>query len=255
MRIILDKRTSGSYGAAVDRDDYREMAEFHDLFMNEVWDRLRPVLGRELGHLGPDDVVADLGAGTGLGTIALIDQTRAEVWALEPSSTMRAVLMHRVVSSSEASRRVSIAASSVPDGFGDVPAPVAGVLATHVLGHLGPDDRSALFAWLATALAPQGVALFTCQSADLVGDDAADELVEEVSIGRHIYRATYRGTGGNYGTTYDVLDSGGDAVRSLTVSGTWSIVTRHDVAALAEVYGMVCRQAEEGVVAVTRAPM
>lgn len=235
----------------MDGDDYQETAEFHGLFMTEVWSGLRSVIGQELGHLDADDRIADLGAGTGLGSVALVEETRAQVWAVEPSTTMRAVLLHRVASSPEASPRVSVAAGSIPDALDSVPVPVAAIVATHVLGHLGPKDTSALFAWIATALAPGGVALFTYQPAGLE-DATDDEVPEQVAIGRHIYRATYRRAGEGYRTTYEVLDGDGEVVRSVIVSGTWSIVTYVDIAAAAEGCGLDCRQLAEGVAVVSR---
>lgn len=234
-------------------DGYEQMAEFHDLFMGETWSKLRTLLERELGQLGPDDLVVDLGAGTGLGTLALVEQTDAEVWAVEPSMTMRAVLLHRVASSPAASSRVSVWAGSVPDALRDVPAPVAGVIATHMLGHLGPDERDELFAWLASALGTDGIALFTFQSAETEDGPADDggEHEEEVGVGRHRYRATHLPSGQGYRTRYDVIDIGGTVIRSLPVSGTWSTVSYDDIADAAAEHGLACRQATDGVAVVT----
>ncbi len=61
------------------------MAEFHDLFMTPSWDRLGPSLADAFRRLGPDDVVVDLGAGTGLGTLRLVEHSPAQVWPVEPS--------------------------------------------------------------------------------------------------------------------------------------------------------------------------
>lgn len=133
---------------------YESMAEFHDLFMAGAWARLRPVVVAAFAGLSAGDLVIDLGAGTGLGTLALAESTPARIWALEPATTMRAVLLHRLAASADLAARVSVLAGAVPAALQDVPVPVAGVLATHVVGHLSARERAQLFAWMAAHLAP-----------------------------------------------------------------------------------------------------
>lgn len=43
-------------------DLYDNLAEFHDLFMEEPWKALRPAVREMVGGLRPEDVVVDLGA-------------------------------------------------------------------------------------------------------------------------------------------------------------------------------------------------
>ena len=77
---------------------YESMAEFHDLFMTGVWARLGPTVHATFAGLGPDAVVVDIGAGTGLGTVTVARATPARIWAVEPSATMRAVTARDVAS-------------------------------------------------------------------------------------------------------------------------------------------------------------
>lgn len=220
---------------------YEAMAEFHDLFMAAVWERLAPVVTEAFAGLGPDDVVVDLGAGTGLGSLTVVERTAARVWALEPMPVMRAVLLHRVAASPAASARVSVVAGAVPDDLGALRSPVAGVVATHMLGHLAPADRSGCWAWIAEHLTSEGVALVTYQPAIADEDEGADGVVEETRIGEHLYRATHRGAGEEFRSRYEVVDGAGTVLRTTEASGSWLPVTLDELRAEVAAYGLVCR--------------
>src|SRR5690606_42082628 len=90
------------------------MGEFHDLFMLEVWERLAPSLASAFGALDADAVVIDVGAGAGVGTRTLARVTAAKVIAVEPSLTMRAVLLARVADDAVLAPQVSGVAWRVP---------------------------------------------------------------------------------------------------------------------------------------------
>ena len=216
---------------------YETMAEFHDLFMEAAWERLAPLVADTFGGLGPDDVVLDLGAGTGLGAASVVEHTAARVWCLEPSPAMRAVLLHRVAASPAARSRVSVVAGSAPRDLDALPAPASGVLLTHVLGHLSGPERGALWAWLAGHLAPGGAALVTVHP-----DAGPAEVVEETTLGEHLYRATHRSTADRFATRYDVLDRAGAGVRSSEVSGTWRPLSADDLRAEVAEVGLRCRE-------------
>ena len=222
------------------------MGEFHDLFMDAAWARLRPAVQAACAELAADDLVVDLGAGTGLGTLAVAAACPARIWAVEPSTTMRAVLLHRLAVAPELAGRVSVLAGAAPEALDRVPTPVAGVLATHVLGHLSPEERSALLGWLAAHLAADGFALLTHQPPGLDDDGAVDEVVEETRIGEHVYRATYRGSGQTFSTVYAVLDDAGRELRSHEVSGAWQVVTLDELGAAAQAHGLRVRPGPVG---------
>lgn len=78
-----------------DSDTYAAVGEFHDLFMDDAWDRLVPALARAFGALDAGGTVLDVGAGSGVGTRRLAAATRATIVAVEPSVTMRSVLLAR----------------------------------------------------------------------------------------------------------------------------------------------------------------
>ncbi|HNR00857.1 MAG TPA: class I SAM-dependent methyltransferase, partial [Trueperaceae bacterium] len=86
---------------------YDRLGEFHDLFVDEARLRLRPAFESAFGRLEPSAVVLDLGAGTGLGVRHLARATRARIVAVEPSVTMRAVLLARVADDPALASRVT----------------------------------------------------------------------------------------------------------------------------------------------------
>ena len=82
-------------------------APFYDLF-HESW--CVPKLRRSLSSLlaGVRRSILQVGAGTGLVTASLADWTPAEIFALEPSATMRAVLLSRLSSRPDLLSRVTV---------------------------------------------------------------------------------------------------------------------------------------------------
>jgi hypothetical protein len=117
-----EKHSQLREGAAMTADLYDDLAEFHDLFMKEPWEALRPAVREVVGGLGPDDVVVDLGAGTGMGTRVIAAETAANLVAVEPSRMMRTALMARVAGDQALAERVTVVAGLVtftPDVLAD----------------------------------------------------------------------------------------------------------------------------------------
>lgn len=140
---------------------YDELGEFHDLFMTEAWEELRPLVAATFGGLGRGAVVVEIGAGSGLGTRVLAEECDAQIVALEPNLLMRSVLTARVADGFELSQRVTVVAGSAPRALSLLPDRVDGVMCTHVLGHLDPLELRSLFAWAADTLSPGGRCLVT----------------------------------------------------------------------------------------------
>lgn len=144
-------------------DDYAVAAEFYDLWAYDQWKQTGPELSNLLGDVdattGP---VLDLGAGTGLATLAIADSVPdASIVAVEPSRAMRAVLFSRVMSRPDLRSRVTIA----PVAFGELlwPEQISGFVAMAMLGHLGPDERVSLWNRLGEHLAPGAPAIVQLQ--------------------------------------------------------------------------------------------
>ena len=131
---------------------------FYDLLQEnghvpEIRKNLPPLLA------GVRQSVLEIGAGTGLITTSLADWTPAEIFALEPSVGMRAVLLSRLSSCPELLKRVTVLpcdALSV-----DLDKPVEAMVMINVMYALEPDYRKRLWPVLAAQLAPAGLLVFT----------------------------------------------------------------------------------------------
>ncbi|MBX3140629.1 MAG: class I SAM-dependent methyltransferase [Trueperaceae bacterium] len=203
---------------------YDRLGEFHDLFVAAARRRLRPALAAAFGGLRPDAVVLDLGAGTGLGVRQLAQATRARVVAVEPSVTMRAVLLARLADDPELTSRVTVVAGSVPDAFDELPEEVAGFVCAHMLGHVSPADRALTFSALAARLAGGGVGVVTVNA---TAEPRSEAVVEERRIGEHRYIARYlpAGADGRPSSEYEVRDADGRLLRAERFPGHWTPIT------------------------------
>ena len=83
------------------------------------------------------------------------------MYALEPSTAMRALVLTKVAAHPEWFDRVTIR----PEAFGAAPLPdaISAAILLGVLGHFSPDERAALFAALAARLTEGGAALTDLQ--------------------------------------------------------------------------------------------
>jgi SAM-dependent methyltransferase len=128
--------------------------------------------------------ILEIGAGTGLITMSLAEWTPAEIFALEPSAGMRAILLSRLCSSPELLRRVTVLpcdALSV-----DLDEPAEAVVMINVMYSLEPDYRRGLWPALAAQLEPAGLLVFTWRD----GGPPAPRPLQELDsrrVGRHTY--------------------------------------------------------------------
>lgn len=131
---------------------------FYDLFhenghVPEAREKLPPLLA------GIRRSILEIGAGTGLITTSLADWTPAEIFALEPSAGMRAMLLSRLNARPELLKRVTVLpcdALSV-----ELDEPVEAIVMINVMYALEPDYRKRLWPVLATRLEPGGLLVFT----------------------------------------------------------------------------------------------
>jgi len=172
---------------------------FYDLLQEnghvpEIRKKLPPLLA------GVRRSVLEIGAGTGLITTALADWTSAEIFALEPSAGMRAVLLSRLSSHPELLKRVTVLpcdALSV-----DLGEQVEAMVMINVMYALEPDYRKRLWPVLAAQLAPGGLLVFTWRAG---GPPTPRPLQEMVSrqVGRHTYTVLW-----------EILESDAEAFRA-----------------------------------------
>jgi SAM-dependent methyltransferase len=156
---------------------------FYDLLrenghVQEIRKKLPPLLA------GVRRSVLELGAGTGLITTSLADWTPAEIFALEPSAGMRAVLLSRLSSRPELLKRVTVLpcdALSV-----NLDEPVEAVVMINVMYALEPEYRKRLWPVLAAQLAPAGLLVFTWRAGGPPEPCPLQEM-DSRQVGRHTY--------------------------------------------------------------------
>ncbi|MER5426449.1 class I SAM-dependent methyltransferase [Streptosporangium roseum] len=156
---------------------------FYDLFHENghvpgVREKLPPLLA------GIRRSILEIGAGTGLITTSLADWTPAEIFALEPSAGMRAVLLSRLTTRPELLKRVTVLpcdALSV-----ELDEPVEAMVMINVMYALEPDYRKRLWPVLAARLEPGGLLVFTWRDGGPPAPRPLQEL-ESQQVGRHTY--------------------------------------------------------------------
>ena len=156
---------------------------FYDLLQEnghvpEIRKKLPPLLA------GVRRSVLEIGAGTGLITTSLAEWTPAEIFALEPSAGMRAVLLSRLSSSPELLERVTVLACDALSVELDEPAEA--VVMINVMYALEPDYRQRLWPVLAAQLAPAGLLVFTWRTGGPPAPRPLQEL-DSRQVGRHTY--------------------------------------------------------------------
>jgi hypothetical protein len=80
-------------------DPYARTAPFYDVMASSFWASLGPAVAGLLVHVDPTaGPVIDHGAGTGRSTVVIADSVmEAEVWAVEPSPSMRWTMTYRKI--------------------------------------------------------------------------------------------------------------------------------------------------------------
>jgi hypothetical protein len=179
--------------------EYDRSAQYLHLLSMAAWEQLRPRLGAVLSSVDSSaGTMVEFGPGSGLGTEILLDTVAdAPVLAAEPSAALRGILLARLAGSADAARL-----TVYPSGAADAPLPdrIAAVVGLHMVGHLRPDVRRALWSKLADRLAPGAPVVFNVQP-----PDTAIDVPEFPPIRVHVGRLTYEGTGSAIPTGPDSL--------------------------------------------------
>ncbi|MFF4778905.1 class I SAM-dependent methyltransferase [Microtetraspora fusca] len=156
---------------------------FYDLFhenghVPEIRKKLPPLL------TGVRRSILEIGAGTGLITTSLADWTPAEIFALEPSAGMRAVLLSRLGARPELLERVTVLPCDALSVALDEP--VEAMVMINVMYAMESDYRKRLWPVLAAQLEPGGLLVFTWRAGGAPPVRPLKEL-DSRQVGRHTY--------------------------------------------------------------------
>ncbi|MDQ7909942.1 class I SAM-dependent methyltransferase [Phytohabitans sp. ZYX-F-186] len=209
-------------------DPYAQSGEFVDVLSREAWLALRPPVVTALSRARPErGPIADIGAGTGLGTMVVAATLpTAEVVAVEPSPILRAALLTRLAGD-DLARRVTVQAADIAGMV--LPDRLGGVLAVNMIGHLAPDQRRAFWADLRPRLAPDAPLIVNVQPPP-TPVTVPETPFTSVPVGRR----TYQGSGAArpagpesviWTMRYRVLAEDGAVERDLVVDYHWYVLS------------------------------
>ncbi|GAA3602944.1 Gfo/Idh/MocA family oxidoreductase [Kineosporia mesophila] len=151
--VVADESASGQQEVAA--SGYSVEAEFYDLIAGRRTTSASEVVKALAGIRPEDGPVVEIGAGTGILTMAV-----AKAWpgvriiAAEPDPLMRAVLTSKVVRDADLRERVSVTDGSAPDL--ELPERIGAALVCGVAGHLEPEARQTLWRRLKERIVPGG---------------------------------------------------------------------------------------------------
>jgi SAM-dependent methyltransferase len=210
-------------------DPYQESGEFLDLLSGEAWRALRgPVTEALRGAAPKAGPLLDVGAGSGLGTRVMADSfPAAEIFAVEPSPVLRAVLLSRIAAEPALRSRVTVLAAGALDA--PLPDRLGAVVAVNMIGHLAPPDRRRFWRRLGDRLAPGAPLVVNLQPpAEPVAVEHT--LFATVRVGRHTYEgsggAEPRGNGSvTWRMRYRVFDEKGSSVHESVIEYDWHVIS------------------------------
>ncbi|MCE0538011.1 Gfo/Idh/MocA family oxidoreductase [Kineosporia rhizophila] len=150
---VRDLTTGHEPAGATVPEGYSLEAEFYDLVAGQRTDAVSNVVGALAGLTDQDGPIVEIGAGTGLLTVAVAKAfPRAKVIAAEPDPIMRAVLTSKVVRDPHLRDRVTVTDGAAPDL--ELPERIGAAVVCGVAGHLSADARRILWKRLSERLAP-----------------------------------------------------------------------------------------------------
>lgn len=182
----------GSCGDAVmtERVDpgevYAANAEYYDLITVDRVADFDPLLSDFVDGLGEEGgVLLDIGAGTGSFTVRLAELSQVcEVFAIEPSPSLRSILASRVSQHPGLTERITIFPHTLADVQASLPKQIGGAIAFGVLPHFSPAERLELLQMFADRLTPGARALIEVMQ-PWIADAIPASSFAEVRQGRH----------------------------------------------------------------------
>ena len=147
------------------KEMYADAGEFYDVMAGNLWQRRKGFLEALSGLADVEGAVLDIGSGTGHGLVAVGSVLPdAEMFAIEPSPTMRAVLVSRIMQTEGLQKRTTVIPSTFEDA--DLPEKIRAVLFLACIGLMDDAARRNFWGRLAKHMSPGGLVLFDVMMID-----------------------------------------------------------------------------------------
>ena len=224
-------------------DPYSQQGEFYDVLCPRIWEHRKVYLDILTGLTDVDGAVMDIAAGSGHGVLAIAQAIPGvEIYAVEPSAVMRAMLLSRVMNSEDLQKRVTV----IPSSFEDftIPGKVRAAMLLACIGLFEESSRKQFWGKLASHMPSGGIVLF-----DVMVDKPMvieKMIASEGHVGRHTYTAFVEGL--PYGereqkwiSTYQVKRDK-ELIQETHAEYIWHTVSLEDIANEAASHGFTFKQ-------------
>jgi SAM-dependent methyltransferase len=226
-------------------DPYAVSAEFYEVMAIPHWAAKRDVLVAALTGCGTvTEPVLDIGAGTGLSTVAIADSIpEVAIHAVEPSAAMRAALVSRILDHDDLVDRVTVHPADIEDV--DLPDRIGAAVLMGVIGFLDRDARERLWTRLRHRITPRSPVVVEVMALDRPMP-VPEMTIAERRIGRRHNEVRISGQPAGddlqrWTMRYLVRDDD-RVVRDFTAEYSWHTVGLAELAGEAEKHAMTLQQ-------------
>lgn len=224
------------------KEMYAEAGEFYDVVSDNEWKVRRKAFQEILMTLTDvDGDILDIGSGTGHGVVAAAEVLPdVDIFAVEPSPTMRTALLSRIMQTENLRQRVTV----IPSTFetAEIPERLRAVLFLGCIGFMDDKARHNFWEKLAPHMTPGGIVLFDVMMINKPKPYPKMHLAE-IPVGHNIYHVWLEGIpdGDLYEkwvATYQIIRDNKILVEKV-VEFPWRTLGLDDVACEAVPHGFV----------------
>jgi|GEM_PF-715142 len=226
-------------------DPYTESAEFYEVMALPHWDMKREILVSALTSAGSvDGPVVDIGAGTGLSTIAIADTIPdVAIQAVEPSAAMRAALVSRILGRADLIDRVTVHPVGV-EQF-ELPDRIGAAVLFGVIGYLNHPARQRFWADIRSRITPPAPVVVEVMALDRPMT-VPEMVIAQHRIGRHDNEVRISGQPADEDTELwtmrYVVREGNHIVKDFTTEHRWRTVGLAELARDADAHDMTFQE-------------
>jgi SAM-dependent methyltransferase len=226
----------------MDKEMYADAGEFYDVVSDEQWRLRRDSFQKVLSGLSTvDGAVLDIGSGTGHGVVAAAEVLpEAEIFAVEPSPTMRTALLSRIMQNGNLRSRVTVVPATSESM--EIPESLRAVLFLGCIGFMDEEARKKIWSRLASCITPGGLILFDVMM--ISSPQIVPKMhLAEIPVGRNTYHVWIEGFPEDdlyekWMLTYQIV-SDGKVLLERKAEFLWRTLSLEDVAREAEPFGFV----------------